>query len=79
SRAAYANHTFGQGLLVTPWHLAAAFATLRDGLYRPPRLFAHQEAKAERVFSESTARSVRQALAEGLAPRAHLPGYPLAG
>lgn len=79
TRAAYANHTFGQGLLITPLHLAAAFATLTDGLYRPPRLFVHQEAQPVRVFSESTAQAVRLALQEGLAPKAHLPGYPLAG
>lgn len=79
SRAAYANHTFGQGFLVTPLHLAAAFATLVDGLYRPPRLFTGQEVRAQRVFSEATARMIRQALREGLAPRAALPGYPLAG
>ncbi|WP_028490640.1 peptidoglycan D,D-transpeptidase FtsI family protein [Thermus islandicus] len=79
SRAAYANHAFGQGFLITPLHLAAAFASLADGLYRPPRLFQDQEAKAERVFSGETARAVREALHQGLAPRAALPGYPLAG
>lgn len=86
SRAAYANHTFGQGFLITPLHLAAAFRTLVDGLYRPPKLFTDQGASQreqlegeERVFSESTAKAIRQALREGLAPRAHLPGYPLAG
>jgi len=79
SQAAYANHTFGQGFLITPLHLAAAFATLVDGLYRPPRLFLGEEAEGRRVFSQETARAVRQALREGLAPRAALPGYPLAG
>nr|WP_093007707.1 penicillin-binding protein 2 [Thermus arciformis] len=79
SRASYANHTFGQGFLVTPLHLAAAFATLVDGVYRTPRLFQGQEAREERVFSPETARAVRQALEEALAPRAALPGYPLAG
>ncbi|RTH02734.1 peptidoglycan D,D-transpeptidase FtsI family protein [Thermus scotoductus] len=79
SRAAYANHTFGQGFLITPLHLTAAFNTLVDGLYRPPRLFAQQEGQPERVFSPATARAIRQALKEGLAPRASLAGYPLAG
>ncbi|AEV16093.1 hypothetical protein TCCBUS3UF1_10480 [Thermus sp. CCB_US3_UF1] len=79
SRVAYANHTFGQGFLITPLHLAAAFASLTDGLYRTPRLFAGQEVQPERVFSPATVQAVRQALREGLAPRAHLPGYPLAG
>ncbi|TBH21600.1 peptidoglycan D,D-transpeptidase FtsI family protein [Thermus thermamylovorans] len=79
SRAAYANHTFGQGFLVTPLHLAAAFAALADGVYRPPRLLADQEAREVRVFSQATAAAVRRALEETLAPRARLPGYPLAG
>ncbi|HAR68500.1 MAG TPA: dihydropteridine reductase, partial [Thermus scotoductus] len=79
SSAAYANHTFGQGFLITPLHLTAAFNTLVDGLYRPPRLFAQQEGQPERVFSPATARAIRQALKEGLAPRASLAGYPLAG
>ncbi|WP_117236821.1 peptidoglycan D,D-transpeptidase FtsI family protein [Thermus sediminis] len=79
SRAAYANHTFGQGFLVTPLHLAAAFATLTDGFYRSPRLFQDQGLKAERVFSSETAQAIRKALAQGLAPRATLPGYPLSG
>ncbi|WP_026234254.1 peptidoglycan D,D-transpeptidase FtsI family protein [Thermus oshimai] len=79
SRAAYANHTFGQGFLVTPLHLAAAFNALVDGRYRPPVLFQGQERPPERVFSQETARAIRSALVRGLAPRAHLPGYPLAG
>ncbi len=79
SPAAYANHTFGQGFLITPLHLTAAFNTLADGLYHPPKLFVQQEGQAERVFSPATARAIRQALQEGIAPRAHLAGYPLAG
>lgn len=79
SRAAYANHTFGQGFLVTPLHLAAAFNALVDGRYRPPVLFQGQERPPEQVFSPETARKVREALIRGLAPRAHLPGYRLAG
>jgi cell division protein FtsI (penicillin-binding protein 3) len=50
-----------------------------DGLYRPPRLLLGQEARPTRVFSEATAKAVREALTQGLAPRASLPGYPLAG
>lgn len=79
SRAAYANHTFGQGFLVTPLHLAAAFNTLVDGYYRPPRLIPSPHEQAERVFSPATAKAIRQALRDGLAPQAHLAGYPLAG
>ncbi|WP_234553483.1 peptidoglycan D,D-transpeptidase FtsI family protein [Thermus caliditerrae] len=79
SKAAYANHTFGQGFLITPLHLAAAFATLVDGIYRSPQLFQGQTPRKERVFSQATAQAVRKALQEGLAPRAHLEGYPLAG
>ncbi len=79
SRAGYANHTFGQGFLVTPLHLAAAYGTLIEGLYHPPRLFQGEAPRPERVFSPKTAQAIRQALTEGLAPRAVLPGYPLAG
>jgi cell division protein FtsI (penicillin-binding protein 3) len=74
SRAAYANHTFGQGFLVTPLHLAAAFSTLVDGLYRAPRLLLGQEARPTRVFSEATAKAVREALTLSLAPRGFVPG-----
>ncbi|MER3479398.1 MAG: dihydropteridine reductase [Meiothermus sp.] len=40
----YANHTFGQGFLITPLHLAAAYNTLaNDGSYVPPTLFESGE------------------------------------
>jgi len=79
SKAAYANHTFGQGFLITPLHLAAAFAALVDGIYRSPQLLQGQTPREERVFAQATAQAVRKALQEGLAPRAHLEGYLLAG
>ncbi len=79
SQVGYANHSFGQGFLVTPLHLAAAYGALVDGVYRPPLLFTGEEREGQRVFSEATAEQVRLALTRGLAPRAGLRGYPLAG
>ncbi len=78
SRAAYANHAFGQGFLVTPLHLAAAFNALVDGSYHRPRLFPEED-QAEPVFSPEVARTLRQALVEIAVPKAILSGYALGG
>lgn len=78
SRAAYANHTFGQGFLITPLHLAAAFNALVDGRYHRPRLFPGED-EAEEVFSLEVASALRQALVEISVPKATLAGYALGG
>ncbi|KIX84571.1 dihydropteridine reductase [Thermus filiformis] len=78
SRAAYANHTFGQGFLITPLHLAAAFNALVDGSYHRPYLFPGGGG-AEPVFSPQVAQTLRQALAEIAVPQARLTGYALGG
>ncbi len=75
----YANATFGQGFAITALHLAAAMNTLTDGNFHRPRLFAGEEAIAVRVFRPETVATVRGMLERGLARRARLPGYRLAG
>lgn len=79
SRVAYANHTFGQGFLITPLHLAAAYGALVDGVYRTPVLLKGTEGRSWRVFSPATAQALREALARVAVPTAHLPGYRLGG
>jgi cell division protein FtsI (penicillin-binding protein 3) len=76
----YANATFGQGFLITPLHLVAAFNTLaNDGVYLPPQLVQGTVGEGERVFRSEVARSIRQALTEGAVPQAKLEGYRLGG
>lgn len=78
--AEYANATFGQGFLITPLHLAAAYNTLAsDGVYRQPILFEGQTPQSTVVFRPQVARDIRKALTDGLAERAKLPGYVLGG
>ena len=76
---AYANHTFGQGFLITPLHLAAAYGALVDGVYRTTVLLKGTEGRSWRVFSPATAQALREALARVAVPTAHLPGYRLGG
>lgn len=77
----YANHTFGQGFLITPLHLTAAYNALaNDGNYVPPTLFEPTAKPVpEPVFRPEVARSLRQALAQVVVKEAQLPGYPLGG
>jgi cell division protein FtsI (penicillin-binding protein 3) len=76
----YANATFGQGFLITPLHLTAAFNTLaNDGVYLPPQLVQGAVGEGERVFRSEVARSIRKALTEGTVPQARLEGYTLGG
>jgi cell division protein FtsI (penicillin-binding protein 3) len=78
--AEYANATFGQGFLITPLHLAAAYNTLAsDGVYRQPILFEGNTSQSEVVFRPQVARDVREALTKGVAENAKLPGYVLGG
>ena len=76
-----ATLSFGQGLSVTPLHLAAAFNTLaNDGVYVTPSLTQAAAARSgERVFSAETARTLRKVLSDHNASRARLRGYQLGG
>lgn len=75
SEIGFANHSFGQGLTVTPLQLAAAFSTIAaGGTYRPPRLcvkvidrHGHESPcprpaprEERRVMSEAAARTLRE-------------------
>ncbi|MDX2008273.1 MAG: penicillin-binding protein 2 [Meiothermus sp.] len=75
-----ANAAFGQGFLVTPLHMLAAYNALaNDGVYQQPVLLEGQVSKAERVFRPEVAQSVRRALTDGVAERAKVPGYLVGG
>ncbi len=76
-----ANLSFGQGLSVTPLHLATAFNALaNDGVYVPPALVERtRPRKGRRVFKPEVARALRRTLGGSIAPRARLRGYRLAG
>ena len=76
-----ATLSFGQGLSVTPLHLAAAFNTLaNNGVYVAPRLTQAAATRSEeRVFSTETARSLREVLSQHNSSRARLRGYRLGG
>jgi cell division protein FtsI (penicillin-binding protein 3) len=78
--AEYANATFGQGFLITPLHLAAAYNILaNDGVYRQPILFEGNTSQSSPVFRPQVVRDIRKALTEGIAENARLSGYSLAG
>jgi cell division protein FtsI (penicillin-binding protein 3) len=78
--AEYANATFGQGFLITPLHLTAAFNTLaNDGLYRQPILFEGNASATEQVFRAQVARDIRRTLSDNLTQNARLAGYSLSG
>ncbi|MCL6527197.1 MAG: penicillin-binding protein 2 [Thermaceae bacterium] len=79
----YANATFGQGFLITPLHLTAAYNALaNNGVYLPPTLLEGQSAKGEPIFRPEVAQAIRTALgdnAEKIARSAFLPGYYVGG
>jgi cell division protein FtsI (penicillin-binding protein 3) len=78
--AEYANATFGQGFLITPLHLTAAFNTLaNDGLYRQPVLFEGNTSATEQVLRAQVARDIRRTLSDNLTQNARLAGYSLSG
>jgi len=78
--AEYANATFGQGFLVTPLHLAAAYNTLAsEGVYHQPILFEGNTSQSAVVFQPQVARAIRKALIAGVTENAKLPGYVLGG
>lgn len=78
--AEYANATFGQGFLITPLHLAAAYNILAsDGVYRQPTLFEGNTSQSTTVFRPQVARDIRKALTDSLTENARLSGYTLAG
>ncbi|PZA07795.1 MULTISPECIES: penicillin-binding protein 2 [unclassified Meiothermus] len=81
SEVEYANHTFGQGFLITPLHLTAAYNALaNDGDYVPPTLFEPTSKPVpEPVFRPEVARRLRSALAQVVVKEAQLPGYQLGG
>ncbi len=79
----YVNATFGQGFLITPLHLAAAYNILaNDGIYQEPTLIEGQVSQGQQIFRPQVAKDVRFVLTDGLdliAKRAILPGYKLGG
>lgn len=78
--AEYANATFGQGFLITPLHLTAAYNILAaDGVYRQPILFEGNTSQSKTVFRPQVARAIRQALTQGITENAKLRGYTLGG
>ena len=81
-----ATLSFGYGLSVTPLQLAQAYTAIANGGWlRSPRLTQTPDrAPARRVISERTALEVRSMLegvvaTDGTAPKAHVPGYRVAG
>jgi len=75
-----ATLSFGQGLSITPLHLAAAFNTLaNDGVYVEPSLTLAAAGKSERVFSTKTAKQLQNVLFKHNARKARLRGYQLGG
>jgi cell division protein FtsI (penicillin-binding protein 3) len=79
--AEFANASYGQGFLVTPLHLTAAFNTLgNQGRYVAPQLFAQTTpAPPEPVFSPEVTQQILTALEENNVSEARLPGYSLGG
>lgn len=85
------NLPIGQGELVTPMQMMAAYAAIANGgILRAPQIVRSvggvpkPAAKGERILSEATAASVREMLegvfaAGGTAQEAHIEGYSLAG
>ena len=85
------NLPIGQGELVTPIQMAAAYSAIANGgILRPPYIIGsvggrpRQPAAGHRVISASTAASLRQMLEGVLAPggtasEVSIPGYQLAG
>ncbi len=86
SKFDHATLAFGYGLSVTPLQLARAYSVLAsDGLSRPVTIQRRETAvDGTRVFSASTARTVRSMLeavvsSQGTAPAAAIKGYRVAG
>ncbi len=86
SKFDHATLAFGYGLSVTPLQLARAYSVLAsDGLSRPVTIQRRETAvDGTRVFSASTARTVRSMLeavvsSRGTAPAAAIKGYRVAG
>lgn len=86
SRFDLATLSFGYGLSVTPLQLARAYMVLATDGIRLPVTIQQRDTPAEgvRVFSSSTARTLRSMLeavvsAEGTAPAAAIKGYRVAG
>jgi cell division protein FtsI/penicillin-binding protein 2 len=91
SGSSMGNLPIGQGELVTPMQMAAAYAAIANGgILRPPHLVsavgdrAVREPRGRRVISSATAAEVRQMLEgvlgpSGTASEVSIPGYHLAG
>jgi len=91
SGSSMGNLPIGQGELVTPMQMAAAYSAIADGgVLRPPRLVSEIDGRPQpvprgrRILSASTAAQVRQMLEgvlgpEGTASEVSIPGYVLAG
>ncbi len=77
----FANAAFGQGLSITPLHLAVAFNTIgNNGTYVPPSLiYPVNPPKTVRVFSPKVASRLRYALTKYASVEARVPGYPVGG
>ncbi len=82
------NVGFGQGIAVTPLHLATGYATLYNGgLYRPATILkvdaGHKVVAGRRVFSERTSYRMRSMLrlvvTNGTGKNADAPGYRVGG
>jgi cell division protein FtsI (penicillin-binding protein 3) len=77
-----ATATFGQGFSLSPLHLLTAYNALsNDGTFIYPNLVEDNQGiqVGQAIFSPETARSIRQALTDGVAERARLRGYALGG
>ncbi|MEO5809487.1 MAG: penicillin-binding protein 2 [Sphingomicrobium sp.] len=79
---------FGQGIAVTPLHLATGYATLfNGGIYRPATILKvdanHKVAPGRRVFTEETSYKMRSLLrlvvTKGTGRKADAPGYRIGG
>jgi len=91
SGSSMGNLPIGQGELVTPMQMAAAYSAIADGgVLRPPHLVSSVGGKTQplprgrRILSPKTAAEVRQMLEgvlgpEGTASEVSIPGYQLAG
>ncbi len=82
------NVGFGQGIAVTPLHLATGYATLfNGGIYRPATILKvdadHKVAAGRRVFTEETSYKMRALLRlvvmKGTGKNADAPGYRVGG
>jgi cell division protein FtsI/penicillin-binding protein 2 len=91
SGSSMGNLPIGQGELVTPMQMAAAYSALANGgILRPPHIVRAIDGRAQpipaghRIISTATAASLRQMLEgvlgpEGTASEVSIPGYKLAG